>query len=476
MKITPEHDKALLQEIAARKESLWRRGKLRWKLKGKQIDIYNTLNSLPQSTRKRVILCARGFGKTYMALNAAIESCLKPPYNHPVFFIAPEIKQGVDIATPIIQQITADAPPGLIKRLKSENKWQIGESQLILSGFNRDSIDRLRGQRPKAVFLDEVRDVETDNFKYGLLGVILPMCLHTLAPVNMMTTLPYNSEHYLISDVIPEAQLDNAFFKYTIYDNPLITEEQIEIAIKESGGINSPAFLSEYLCQGVRDYARAIVPEFDEQRHVRNSFDIPEYAHWLVSVDTGGVRDKTHAIIAYYDFIRARLCVVGERVFGPGTPTSEIVSGTLDLEREFNHKNKEDRIVDAHGQTMVDLNTMHSFRARNPLKDDFDAKINTLQVAFQHDKIEVHSDCKFLITTLRNGRLNEKRNDYERTESLGHCDAIDSLAYCWRNIRRDNPEPPRFHDPRSEWQRPSNRPVPHLTKVANSIIPRQFKR
>lgn len=472
MQITVEHDRALLQTIAEKKTKFWNKGEFKWKMHSGQRKIHDEISKLNHKVRIAVVECARGYGKSYLETLMAIRDCLTPPFNHPVYIVAPEKQQCSEIIRPIIMKIAEDAPKGLIRQLKSESKFMVGNVPLILAGFNRDSIDRLRGQRAKNIYCEEVRDVPAEQYLYGLKDVLSPMVLHSLGRIYMLTTTPRELDHPFLNETVPEAKLNNAYFRYTIFDNPLLSEEQIQIAWKESGSSDtSITWLREYMCDSsIRDLSRAIVPEFNKSHHV-GPFEHAGRAKWFISGDMGGVRDKTCIILCYYDFISARLCIVGERVFDAGTPTTEIVAGSLELEKVAKWDTPR-RYMDAHGQSLVDLNKYHDYSCSLPNKDDFDAQINALQIAFCDNRIFIHEDCKFLITSLEHGRLNEKRNDYMRTEALGHCDAIAALSYAWRNVDTSNPFPQGTLNSDTHWQRPSSAPQPQMARVAKALFPR----
>ena len=99
------------------KHTLWQRGDLSWKLHLNQKIIYEQLREI--DAREAVVTCARRFGKSYMAVVMAIEDCLQNP-GITVRIIGPEIKQTANIVHPLIMKISADAPNGLIQRMKSE--------------------------------------------------------------------------------------------------------------------------------------------------------------------------------------------------------------------------------------------------------------------------------------------------------------------------------------------------------------------
>lgn len=422
-------------------EDAWNRGVIvKWKAHDAQLKIYRTLRSLPPTVRRRVMECSRGFGKSWLEVMMALEDCLRPPFTYPVRIIGPELKQCVEIIAPIIEAITRDAPKGLIRRMKSENKWMVGKTELVLGGFNRDYIDKLRGQRAKSIYGEEVRDVDPEKYSYGMKDVLAPMCLHSLGVITELTTTPADESHPFCVETVPEAQANGAYFVYNIYENPILSAEQIEVAIKESGGEDSPTFKREYLCQRVRDEKLVIIPKFDTTAHVA-TFNLPDFANYQTVMDMGGVMDKTCAYIVYFDYLLAKKCLWDERVFDPNTPTTDIVASILEMEAGILKQSEYRRYADVPGQTQVDMRQTHGFDIMIPPKEDWEANINSLNVAFGYNEWLVHTRCKFAILSLTHATFNKKRSDFNRTPTLGHADGIATLMYANRTVDKTNPYP-----------------------------------
>jgi hypothetical protein len=137
-----------------------------------------------------------------------------------------------------------------------------------------------------------------------------------------------------------------------------------------------------------------------------------------------------------YDFLSDLDLVWDERVFGPNTPTNEIVKELRQMEADYKVG---ERFADAQGQTLVDLNTEHAYTVTAPQKSDWQSSVNSMVVRFQTRKILVHKRCTFLRLSLASGTLNKNKNDFERTEALGHCDALAALMYGIRCLNRSNP-------------------------------------
>lgn len=432
MTLSPEQTVSAWQDYNAK---AWQKGRLRYLLHSAQQVIYDHLRR-PNIPRDIVVLASRRFGKSFLGTLMAIEDCIQNPYRQ-IRIIGPDIKQTSDIVVGNINKIIKDAPDGLIRRTKSDNKWIIGSSELVIGGFDSSNIEGHRGKESYAIYLEETGSSNPDQYSYGMRDVLKPHLLHTRGHMYHLTTLPTVPGHPFEVETIPEAVLNDSFFKFTIYDNPLLDEDQIAQAIKDSGGINSVTFKREYLCESVRDENILIVPEFNESIHVRET-SRPGYAKWQVVLDAGGIKDKTVAFLTYYDFELGKGIVDDERVFEPNTSTEMIVAALRNME----HGVLEHQLVrygDVTGQGMVDMRQTHGYQILPVHKEDWEANINALKVAVGGDRWLINPRCRFLIASLNSGTFNKTRTDFERTSVLGHCDAIAAFMYANRMLDKSSP-------------------------------------
>ena len=81
---------------------------------------------------------------------------------------APTLKQAKDIVSDNLGPITLDAPEGLITPMKSEYRWQVGQSELRLGVLERANVDSLRGGNAKLVICEEGGFVTSDDYEYAL--------------------------------------------------------------------------------------------------------------------------------------------------------------------------------------------------------------------------------------------------------------------------------------------------------------------
>lgn len=413
----------------------WRRGYLEYKLWEQQLPIYRAIRSLPAHADPVVILCARQFGKSVLGDLLAVEDCLRNP-GVAVMIVGPTIDQTTAIVQQSMQIIQQDAPEGLVKRAKSESQWYIGESELIIGGFDVRMASRKRGRRLFRIYIEEIVDSKSDDYETAIREDLGPMLTHSKdASMIYLTTLPKVPDHAFITKTIPSSKLNNSFYSYTIDDNKALNQEQYAAAVKRCGGRETIAFRREYLNEIVRDPAIVVVPTFDKVRHVVN-FPVPLETKWHVVIDWGGVRDKTAAFLMTYDFFSDLDLVCDEKVFQPNTPTSDIVASLMTWERDIK---VERRLADAQGQILVDLNQSYGYAVSMPEKTDWQASVNQMVARFALDKVRVHPRCTFATLSLESGTLNKNKNDFERSEALGHCDGLAALMYGLRCMDRTNP-------------------------------------
>ena len=418
----------------------WRNGILDWKLHENQLLIHDQIESLPPGVKEAVILCCRRFGKSYYGSIRALMSCLRSPKKKLVRIIGPDIKQTIMIVEHNMAKITEELPrlglTDLVQRVKSDNMYQVGKSGIFLGGFDSQK-DSLRGGEADEILIEETGSSDADQYNYQMKSILKPQLLKTRGRMIHLTTLPPVPSHPFTNDTVPQAKLSNAFYSYTIYEDPLATPEIIADAIKDCGGVDSIAFRREYLNEVVRDTTVVVVPSFDRTRHVK-AFEAPTTSTWNVAIDWGGVRDKTVALLLTYDFLSDLDLIWDEKVFPPNTSTSVIIESLRAWERE---REIGARYADVPGQLLVDMNSTYDYTVMMPHKADWQANVNNVIARFAQNKIVVHKRCPFLATSLESGTLNKNRNDFERSEALGHCDAIAALMYGVRCLDRQNPWP-----------------------------------
>ena len=423
------------------KAELWHRGVLSYMLHDAQKEIYNQLHQT--DAQEVLIFCARQFGKTFLMVLFAVEHCLRNPRS--LVKIAFNTKsQAAEVVSDTMALISRDAPPGLIKQKKSTYRWQIGKSELRLGSLEKANINRLRGGNATLFITEEGGSVKSEDFEYAIRYVIGPQLLRSGGRLVHVTTPSEEFDHYIHTNILPDTQASSTFFKYTIYQNPQLTPELLQKAIKLMGGEHTEGFRREFLCEVLRISEIQICPEFHRSAHVVQLDEPPKFCNYMLTGDYGGSRDKTVFQILLYDFPRDKIIVFDELAFDRNTPTAKIIPAVMKWSEPYPIKT---RICDAPAQLLFDILTDYNFRLSAPFKDEWRASMNQVRLKFASNKIEVNSRCKLTIATLESGMLNKARNDFNRTNKLGHCDAAAALMYGVRALdTKHNPEPPLLLD------------------------------
>jgi len=417
-------------------KTLWTSGFLAWKCHSGQLEIYKEIRSLDPSVQEALVFCARRFGKSTLGVIMALEDCLRNPGSQ-VRIIGPTIKQTISIVEPIIRRLTSDAPPNLIHRIKSEYRWYVGSSsELIVGGFDSVNITRHLGQESVSIYLEESGASKPHDYEYAITEVLTPQLLHTRGRKIHLTTPPTQLDHPLVTKTMPATKEKFAFFHYTLFQNPLLTEDQIEDAVRESGGAQTAAFKRNYLCELVKDEDSLVVPQFDPSIHVYGESLVYPGQELTIVGDLGGVRDKT--AIFFCSKHNSVLYIHAELTYPALTESRRIFLDIHAKAKELGVRLSQTFYIDAPHAMTIDF--WHNFKTivNVPKKLHFDEMVSKLRQIFYREEIKIHRSCKFLIQSLTYCNLTTNQKDFERTQSFGHADAIAGLAYATWSVTETN--------------------------------------
>ena len=380
--------------------------------------------------------CSRQFGKSVWA---AIKCCEKARQkrNSKIRYATAFLTDLEQFIIPAFEFVLEDCPEDL------KPKWSAQKSQWVFPNGARIrliGLDRkpngLRGNKLDLVVLDEAGYIARLGYIYR--NVLIPATTHVPdAKIIMLSTQPESPDHEFCK-FCDRAEATSAYAKATIFENPLLTKEQIDDIARECGGYQSTAFKREYLCMRVVEEGRAIIPDFDFHRHVKSPVKDAYSPYWvrLQSLDTG-VRDKTAWLAAYYDFARATLVIEHEwDLQGNAVTTKTIHDLVRAKEKEFpEYQNTYLRIADNNNLILIqDLGTLYNLHFTPTTKDELHAMVNKVRIWFQTGRIEIHPRCEKLIGALKAGIWNNLRKEFDRSETHGHFDMIAALVYLVRNV------------------------------------------
>lgn len=404
---------------------------------------------------KHVWLISRQLGKSYLIAILALEQCLRSPNS--VVKILTDTKIHVQsIFEPIFNEILVDCPEDLKPTYSKKDYKYIfsNKSQIQLAGSDQKHYQRLRGQRSNAIFIDEAGFCS--NLSDAVRSVLIPTTTHTGGKIVMASTPPQEEIHDFY-DFIEEAEVNNNLIKKTIYDNPMLTEDDIQRLAKEVGGTESNTFKREYLCYLIRSEDSLVFPEFNEELEKDIVKDVPVPSHYdsYVSMDLGG-KDLTAVLFGYFDFRTCKVVFQDELVVDfskPGETLPKLVLNVLNKEKELwlNPLTNEVKPPTLRVSDINILVTQEIGRASHgklnftpAKKDDKGSAINNLRALLANGQILINPRCKNLIAHLKNCRWSKSKDkmEFARNKLMGHFDCVDAAIYFVRHIAfNKNPFP-----------------------------------
>lgn len=370
---------------------------------------------------------SRRWGKTFTLVAYAIEQAMLKKQK--IRYGAAYLSDLEEFILPAFELMLTDCPEHLRPRyMVSRKTWKFPNgSEIKLVGLDKNP-NGLRGNAISIIIIDEAGFVA--NLKKIYTSVIIPATMKQKGiRLIFISTPPESPAHYFV-ELINKAKAVGYYLELTIDDISDLDPTERQRMLDEVGGEDSDTAQREFFCKIISDPIRAVCPPFSEERHVAEMAE-PSHCNWSFVADIGGLKDYAVAYLCAWSHEYKKVVFWDETWFPNRTPTPEILRGFQKLENE----RPTTRWIDAHGQTQVDF-AFAGFSASLPPKDDFQAGIQLIRAAFHNNQILIHPRCKLLILTLKTGLLNRLGKDYERTEELGHCDALAAAIYGIRVVDR----------------------------------------
>lgn len=410
--------------------------------------------SINKPDRIIVIGSSRQLGKSYFLTVLAVETCLKKPYSI-VKFIAPKVKDIKRIISPLVREITADCPEDLKPSFHSQDhifKFPNG-SEIQLAGTDNGHAESIRGNKAHLCIIDEAGFC--DDLDYIVNSILIPTTTTTKGKIVMAST-PSKTPDHPFMNFLKHAEHEERFIKKTIYDNPRLSERDIdEIANALPGGKEGTDFKREYLVEMVVSENDAVVPEFNKELEATlvREWNRPPYYDIYESMDIGST-DLTVVLFSYYDFLTSKVIIEDEVVLsGKKMLTDSLAeqikakeTGLWTHPKTGSQKEPTLRIADNNNPILLnDLSAKHNILFLPTLKDNSDAALNNMRMLLKSGKIIINPRCKTLIYHLKSAIWNKSRTSYARSADQGHYDAVDALKYLCRNINfNKNPFPANY--------------------------------
>lgn len=438
-----QHDVELAREVLARRvrEVLWRRGNLTHILHAGQIRVNNAFENA--TGQLRVLNIARQFGKSYWLVCKALEVARKKPKAR-IRFGAAFLTDVREFILPAFERILQDCPEDIKPKWRSfDSKWIFPNgAQIKIVGLDRNP-NGMRGNSLDLIIIDEAGFVM--NLLYLYRSVIIPATTHRPECLVILGSTPPATPAHPFVDFCQKAEMSGAYVKLTIFDNPMLGQEDFDRLAEEVGGYGSTTWRREYLCEFVTDSDSAIVPEWDDKWIGEDvTDDLTPYWHRYEGMDLG-VKDQTACLFGYYNFRQAYLYIEDELIIsGPTMTTDTLVMQIKAKEKElWKGKEVHRRIADNNNILLLqDMALMHDLSFAATSKETLHTMVNEVRMWVASGRVRVNPRCKQTIGCLRYGIWDNKRVQFSRNATYGHFDALAALVYLIRNIDgHTNPVP-----------------------------------
>jgi len=443
------------ESLEAKKAALfeaWKRGLLVYKLDPFQKELADTFKKTNEKIT--VVLCSRRLGKSYFATVMALQQCLSKP-NSIVKYLAPTKLMVNTYLRPLLKEILNDCPNDFQPTMvKSQLTYYFPNgSELQLAGSDGGHAEKLRGSFADLCIVDEA--AFCSDLTNVVRSILIPTTTNTKGKIIILSTPPKAPEHDFLK-FVEEADLKGTLIKKTIYDNPRISQEDIDAIIAAyPNGADNIDFRREYLCEITRDPSLVVIPEFTDEieKEIVREWPRPPHFDCYEAMDLG-FKDMTVVLFAYFDFRAAKLIIEDEVVVqGNEVQIPKLVTKILQKEADLWTDPYINEIKKPHLR-VSDINyivTEEIGRASNwkigfapARKDDKDAAVNNVRVLIESKKIIINPRCVTLIRHLKNAKWGNRKDQriFARGADDSHFDALDALIYLCRHVDyKRNPYP-----------------------------------
>lgn len=481
--------------IAARHDC-WRRGDLRYLLHDGQLE---ALRAIGRSRWRRFILnVGRRWGKSVlMVVVCAIVLTLRALWRRGeitrkqiaqmydpwivhaatrtkkrarVLYAAPTANMIEEFVAPHFEWLASHAPPDLRIELHKGDYVNPDGDRVVMSGCeDRKKANRLRGPEADMAIADEGGFIPI--LGYVVKSAIGFQLAETRGRLLMPSTPPESPDHPFV-DFVAEAQERGSYYHATTADAPHITDEMLEEAIEDAGGIDSVTWRREGEAEIVRDPEIVVLPEFGE--HLVGEHPRPEHFTPAIVGDMG-FTDMTVILFGYYDF-EADLYVIEREVAGQRVVSDDLRAQIDEAARVLwpAHVARGDKItrrLDGTARERAELSSEgdETFAAVSRDTKDRGGRMRTLanraRIVCKQARLVVHPDCTTTIAHMKFARWNTQRTSFQRVKDeqgnpVHHYDGCAACLYFIRDVdATTNPFPvlpPGVH-PDTHWISPELR-------------------
>jgi hypothetical protein len=485
-----QEEKELLARQA--KACLWEAGDLTFLMHPGQKEAWEAIQA--SGVSRFVLEIARKWGKTWFLVVVAAMECLKRPGSR-VVYGAPSLKHLTEFVLPVMDEITRDCPESVRPEFSAySGHWTFpnGSWVHLFGADDKRKADRGRGPKAEMAIFDECGFSPVLN--YVLTSIFRPSLLHG-GGMTLLASTPAEEPDHDFTRICEVAESNGSWMRKTIFDNPLLTQEQIKRFIEEDARDNgysvdeylkTSEFRREYMAERVTDKTLSVLGDDWELAKANAIVELqrPQFFDAYVALDFGGI-DPHAALFGYWDFKNGWLVIEDELLLREGENTSQLAEaikekekalwgtsgwdGTLRAAKDFQSLPEWLKTgIEVEGQPYLrvcdtdvalarDLAQLHGIGFIPTAKDEKLLQVNELRILLRQGRVKIHPRCKHLDRHLRQTMwASHRQTDYKRKNGE-HGDLLDAIVYMVRNLRKSkNPWPENFGVNKDDvWVRPT---------------------
>jgi PBSX family phage terminase large subunit len=353
--------------------------------------LHSTQKPVAQSnTRFRVICCGRRWGKTTLAIEEIKGRAIYKQSR--ICYIAPTYQQARDIAWEMLKKELQTIATNINEsRLEIKVKSLKGESLIALRGW--EAIETLRGQAFDLLVIDEVASMR--NFWVGWQEVLRPTLTDSKGDAIFIST-PKGYNHFFTLYEKEKQDKDYKSFKYTSYDNPHISKDEIDKAKQE---LDENQFAQEYMADFRK--VEGLVYNLRDELIIYPIDKIMKTEARIMGVDWG-FRNPAAITVLY---LRDKVWYLVDEWKLAGRTTAEII-------QVIQNKVKEHMVTAVYPDPAEPDRIEECRRAGIPTQEankDIKAGVSMIQNLLREKRLQVSMDCIYSI---------EEFNTYQYPEGI----------------------------------------------------------
>lgn len=429
---------------------------MRYKLESRQREVYDALHrATPEEPF--VIICHRGFGKTFTGCNYLLEQTRRVRDANQLI-ISSTLKKLRTIVKPAFDTLLLDCPDEYRPKYdRQDSLYEFPETNIrtFLLAAEHGHIENARGiHNVTDVLIDEAGFFGDEEDSYPLdhviQNILIPMFIRTKSkPRIIIMTTPPELPNHPVKAYYERAMASGCLEVRDIYHSDISDEKREEMRrrmLAQPGG--EVAWKREMECQWIVDASRLIIPEWND-----SFVEVPPHDKYFPFyqkygfLDTG-VRDFTYNGLGYYDFKRATAYVDDEVVLKGEQVRTDILAAQVKAKEALHYDGKMHRRVADNNNLIIiqDLaGPLHGLSYIPTTKDELFAMVNEVRLWVSAGRLRIHPRCTYLIGCLKNGVWDKNKKEFGRSTTYGHYDGLAALCYWLRNIdEHTNPVPITF--------------------------------